>query len=72
MRAEIQKETDRETGKNKGISEMPINLKIFSADVSVTHAPHCDGVHTGDTASSHPDALRVSCALNLGARPNAC
>ena len=30
VRQEIQDETDRETGSNKGISKTPINLKIFS------------------------------------------
>jgi replication fork clamp-binding protein CrfC len=30
IRAEIDRETDRLTGKNKGISEMPIRLKIYS------------------------------------------
>lgn len=30
VRKEIEAETDRETGTNKGISNKPINLKIFS------------------------------------------
>lgn len=30
IREEIDRETDRVTGKNKGISDLPINLKIYS------------------------------------------
>jgi dynamin GTPase len=30
IRLEIEAETDRATGKNKGISSKPINLKIYS------------------------------------------
>jgi replication fork clamp-binding protein CrfC len=33
IRAEIARETDRITGKNKGISNKSINLKIFSPHV---------------------------------------
>jgi replication fork clamp-binding protein CrfC len=33
IREEIERETDRTTGKNKGISETPINLKIYSPHV---------------------------------------
>ncbi len=33
IREEIERETDRLTGKNKGISEAPINLKIYSPHV---------------------------------------
>ncbi len=33
IREEIQRETDRLTGSNKGISHYPINLKIFSPNV---------------------------------------
>ena len=33
IRAEIQKETDRLTGRNKGISNVSINLKVFSPHV---------------------------------------
>jgi len=33
IREEIERETDRTTGKNKGISETPINLKIYSSHV---------------------------------------
>jgi dynamin GTPase len=33
IRTEIQAETDRSTGTNKGISSVPINLKIFSPNV---------------------------------------
>jgi replication fork clamp-binding protein CrfC len=30
VRAEIAKETERLTGKNKGVSALPIHLKIYS------------------------------------------
>jgi len=30
VRKEIEDETDRLTGKNKGISNLPINLKVYS------------------------------------------
>ena len=30
VRKEIEAETDRETGTNKGISNKPINLKVYS------------------------------------------
>ena len=33
IRAEIERVTDQETGDNKGISNKPINLKIFSPHV---------------------------------------
>lgn len=33
MRQEIQNETDRVTGVNKGVSDKPIRLKIFSPNV---------------------------------------
>ena len=31
IRKEIEAETDRETGKNKGISSVPINLRVYSS-----------------------------------------
>ena len=30
VRKEIEDETDRATGKNKGISNLPINLRVYS------------------------------------------
>ncbi len=33
IREEIDRETDRITGKNKGVSPIPINLKIYSPHV---------------------------------------
>jgi replication fork clamp-binding protein CrfC len=33
IREEIERETDRVTGKNKGVSPAPINLKIYSSHV---------------------------------------
>jgi len=33
IRQEIQSETDRITGQNKGVSDKPIRLKVFSPNV---------------------------------------
>lgn len=33
IRAEIERETDRMTGTNKGVSDVPINLKVYSPNV---------------------------------------
>jgi hypothetical protein len=33
IKKEIEDETERSTGKNKGVSQIPINLKIFSPHV---------------------------------------
>lgn len=38
VRQEIEAETDRVTGANKGISPIPINLRVYS--------PHGSGKHT--------------------------
>lgn len=51
IRSEIEKETDRETGTNKGISELPINLQIFSPrvlDVTLVDLPGLTKVPIGD------------------------
>lgn len=37
VRKEIEDETDRVTGKNKGISNIPINLRVYSPHGNVTN-----------------------------------
>jgi dynamin GTPase len=51
IRAEIQAETDRTTGTNKGISPVPINLKIYSPrviDLTLIDLPGVTKVPVGD------------------------
>lgn len=51
IRAEIEAETDRETGTNKGISEKPINLRIYSPkvlDLTLVDLPGITKVPVGD------------------------
>lgn len=38
IRKEIEDETDRVTGSNKGISNIPINLRVYSPHGKITHA----------------------------------
>ena len=38
IRREIEEETDRMTGSNKGISDVPINLRIFSPHGTNKHS----------------------------------
>ncbi|CDQ79056.1 unnamed protein product [Oncorhynchus mykiss] len=40
VRGEIEAETDRITGQNKGISPVPINLRVYSPHGEVTELPH--------------------------------
>ena len=40
VRKEIEAETDRETGTNKGISNKPINLKIYSPNGLSIYSAH--------------------------------
>eukprot|EP00952_Eustigmatos_sp_NYUAD-ZCMA_P002753 12033-Eustigmatos_ZCMA.PRE.1 len=50
-REEIRRETDRMTGKNKGISERSINLKVFSPNVlnlTLVDLPGITKVSVGD------------------------
>ena len=51
VRQEIQEETDREVGKNKGISRKPIHLRIYSPrvlDLTLVDLPGLTKVPTGD------------------------
>ncbi len=56
IRAEIAKETDRLTGKNRGISNLSINLKIFSPHVlnlTLVDLPGITKVPQGDVMLFH-------------------
>ena len=54
VRREIEAETDRLTGKNKGISSVPINLRVYSPHGGcplppaplLYENPHCACTHT--------------------------
>jgi len=51
VRQEIQEETDREVGKNKGISRKPVHLRIYSPrvlDLTLVDLPGLTKVPTGD------------------------
>ena len=51
VRQEIEEETDREVGKNKSISNKPINLRIYSPnilDLTLIDLPGLTKVPTGD------------------------
>jgi GTPase SAR1 family protein len=73
IRAEIQRETDRITGKNKGISNKSINLKIFSPHVlnlTLVDLPGITKVPTGDQPEDVEDQIRAMC-LEFISNPNA-
>lgn len=62
IKKEIEEETDRSTGKNKGISPIPINLKIFSPHVlnlTLVDLPGLTKVPVGDQPK---DIDRFSCS----------
>jgi replication fork clamp-binding protein CrfC len=51
IKKEIEDETERSTGKNKGVSQIPINLKIFSPHVlnlTLVDLPGMTKVPVGD------------------------
>ena len=61
VRAEIAAETDRETGDNKGISNKPINLKVFSATVlnlTLIDLPGITRVAVGDQPKNIEELIR--------------
>eukprot|EP01090_Pellita_catalonica_P011731 TRINITY_DN2382_c0_g1_i1.p1 TRINITY_DN2382_c0_g1~~TRINITY_DN2382_c0_g1_i1.p1 ORF type:complete len:748 (-),score=116.19 TRINITY_DN2382_c0_g1_i1:43-2286(-) len=73
IRQEIENETDRETGKNKGISNVPINLKIFSPHVlnlTLVDLPGMTRVPVGDQPSDIEQQIR-GMILNYITKPNA-
>ena len=64
IRAEIQRETDRLTGKNKGISNKAINLKIYSPHVlnlTLVDLPGITKVPTGDQPEDVEEQIRSMC-----------
>jgi len=64
IRAEIQRETERVSGKNKGISNKSINLKIFSPHVlnlTLVDLPGVTKVPTGDQPEDVEEQIRGMC-----------
>jgi dynamin 1-like protein len=73
IRDEIQAETDRLTGTNKGISNKSINLKIFSPHVlnlTLVDLPGITRVPTGDQPEDVEEQIRSMCMEFIG-NPNA-
>ena len=72
IRTEISRETDRLTGKNKGISKQSINLKIFSPHVltlSLVDLPGTTKVPVGDQPSDIEDLIQNMCNIYIS-NPN--
>jgi dynamin 1-like protein len=70
---EIVRETDRSTGRNKGISNKSINLKIYSPRVlnlTLVDLPGITKVSVGDQPLDIEDQIRDMC-LNYISNPNA-
>ena len=64
VRQEIVAETERLTGKNKGISRMPINLKVFSknvVDLTLVDLPGITRVPMGDQPADIEEQIRAMC-----------
>ncbi|OWZ06196.1 Dynamin [Phytophthora megakarya] len=64
IRKEIEKETDRMTGKNKGISNKSINLKVFSPHVlnlTLVDLPGITKVPVGDQPVNIEEQIRDMC-----------
>lgn len=57
VRSEIEAETDRITGSNKGISPVPINLRVFSP-----HGNNYSLKSECDDATVHFEQTRKSCS----------
>eukprot|EP01133_Synstelium_polycarpum_P001161 gene1161-1330_t len=73
IREEIVKDTDRLTGKNKGISAQPINLKIYSPHVvnlTLVDLPGITKVPVGDQPSDIESQIRRMIMAYIK-RPNA-
>jgi dynamin 1-like protein len=73
IRNEIQKETDRLTGRNKGISNQSINLKVFSPyvlNLTLVDLPGITRVPTGDQPENVEEQIRSMCFEFIG-NPNA-
>eukprot|EP00166_Cyanidium_caldarium_P000202 ctg_1073.g448 len=73
VRSEIERETDRVTGKNKGISPKAINLRVYSPHVvnlTVVDLPGLTKVPVGDQPSDIERLIRAM-VLSYIERPNA-
>ncbi len=73
IREEITRETDRSTGRNKGISNKSINLKIYSPRVlnlTLVDLPGITKVSVGDQPVDIEDQIREMC-LHYISNPNA-
>lgn len=73
VREEIEAETDRTTGKNKGISPKPINLKVYSpnvVDLTVVDLPGLTKVPVGDQPDDIEKLVRAM-IMSYIERPNA-
>jgi dynamin 1-like protein len=73
IREEIVGETDRVTGKNKGISSKSINLKIFSPfvlNLTLVDLPGVTKVPTGDQPDNVEELIRNMC-FDFISNPNA-
>jgi len=72
IRDEIKRETDRLTGKNKGISAKSINLKIYSPHVlnlTLVDLPGITKVSVGDQPADIESQIRAMCLAYIG-NPN--
>ncbi|GAB9467414.1 hypothetical protein Gpo141_00004760 [Globisporangium polare] len=72
IRREIEKETERMTGKNKGISNKSINLKIFSPyvlNLTLVDLPGVTKVPVGDQPVNIEEQIRDMC-IEFIANPN--
>lgn len=72
IREEIQKETDRLTGTNKGISKKSINLKIYSPHVlnlTLVDLPGITKVPVGDQPADIEEQIRDMC-MDFISNPN--
>jgi dynamin 1-like protein len=73
IRKEIERETDRVTGKNKGISNQTINLKIYSPyvlNLTLVDLPGITKVPTGDQPEDVEEQIRAMC-YEFISNPNA-
>ena len=73
IRAEIQRETERVSGRNKGISNKSINLKIFSPHVlnlTLVDLPGITKIPTGDQPEDVEEQIRSMC-YEFISNPNA-
>jgi len=72
IRSEIEKETDRVTGKNKGISPLPIHLRIYSPyvlNLTLIDLPGITKVPVGDQPTDIEKQIRKM-ILQFISRPN--